>query len=257
MVSPDEPISNFKLISPNDMTPGADGIRIEIPDDIELEKLSCDPYSTTNDERPIKELNPAIMIRINNNLVRHKELEKEWLDGKVQPHEFSYWVEEHDKLCVAGCPKFGLVTKKQRKFCYKHRDCIVLDHLPNDDKIDDFKLEIPVKKYENLIKKMREFIRDYHEFSDIHRRELDKYSDEKLLVEMFWVSSRYCENSLAFIEKAINKKGSDWNKKGIANQLIYKVEDDLLWDEDEVLEKYGKSASNEKTEELESDMEME
>ena len=245
IVSPDEPVSNFKLIGPSNMTPGADGIRIEIPDDIELEKLSCDPYSTTGDRRPIRELNPAVMIRINNNLVRHKELEKEWLDGKVQPHEFNHWVREHDKLCSAGCLKFGLVTKKQHRFCYEHhRNCIVLGHLPNDDEIDDFKLEIPVKKYESLIKKMREFIRTYHRFSDVHRKELDKYSDEKLLVEMFWVASYYCDNSLTFIEKAIDEKGSDWNKKGIANQFIYKIEDDLLW-------------NNEKTEELESDMEME
>lgn len=246
LVSPDEPVNNFRLIGPSHLTPGNDGIRIELPDDIELEKYSCDTYSTTQDERTIRELNPVVMIRINNKLVRHKELEKEWLDGKVQPHEFTRWVEKHDNLTISGCRKFGLITHKQYKFYSEHyRDCIVLDHLPKDDEIDDFKIEIPVKKYENLIKKMREFIKDYHEFSDIHRRELDKYSDEKLLVEMFWDASFHCENTLACIEKGID--GSDYEKGCVAMHFTNQIDENLRWEEStkRILEKYGKSASKE------------
>ena len=230
LVSPDDPIGNFRLIGPSNLPPGDDGIRIELPDDIKLEKESCDSYSTTDDKRLIRELNPAVMVRINNKLVRHKELEKEWLDGKVQPHEFTQWVKKRDNLTITGCRKFGLVTRKQYKFYQEHhRDCIVLDHLPNDDEIDDFKIEIPVKKYENLIKKMREFIRTYHGFSDIHRRELDKYSDEKLLVEMFWDANSYCENTLDCIEKGID--GSDWEKDNVAMHFTNQIDEYLRWEE--------------------------
>ena len=240
VVSPDDLVSDFRLIGPSNLTPGSDGIRIELPDDMKLEKWNSDSYSTTNDRRTIKELNPAVMIRINGKLVHHKELEKEWLDGKVQPHEFNEWVTEHDELYTTGCRKFGLATWKQYEFCYKHRrDCIVLDHLPNDNEIDDFKIEIPVKKYENLIKKMREFIRTYHEFSDIHRRELDKYSDEKLLVEMFWDTSFHCKNTLTCIEKGID--GSDWEKSSIAMYFTDRIDEQLLREESykRTLEKYN------------------
>lgn len=37
-------------------------IRVEIPDDMELEKYSSDSYSLTMDERLIKDLNPCAMI---------------------------------------------------------------------------------------------------------------------------------------------------------------------------------------------------
>ena len=96
LVSPDEHVNKFRLIGSSNLA-GDDGIRIELPDDIKLEKWSCDSYSTTEDERTIRELNPVVMVRINNKLVHHKELEKEWLNGKVQPHEFDEWIITHTK----------------------------------------------------------------------------------------------------------------------------------------------------------------
>lgn len=97
LVSPDDHINKFRLIGPSNLT-GDDGIRIELPDDIKLEKWSCDPYSTTEDKRTIRELNPVVMVRVNNKLVHHKELEKEWLNGKVQPYEFDEWMIKHKNV---------------------------------------------------------------------------------------------------------------------------------------------------------------
>ena len=58
-------ISNFRLISGNSIKPSYDGevaLRVSIPSDLELIKYSCDPYSTTNDERTLNELGYDIVI---------------------------------------------------------------------------------------------------------------------------------------------------------------------------------------------------
>ena len=53
-VLPDEPVSHFRLVAAANLRPRSDHglIRITIPDDMKLSKLSCDAYSTTDDPRP-------------------------------------------------------------------------------------------------------------------------------------------------------------------------------------------------------------
>lgn len=58
-------ISDFRLISGNMIQPdynGKSAIRVIIPDDLELQKWSCDSYSTTDDSRTIEELGYDILI---------------------------------------------------------------------------------------------------------------------------------------------------------------------------------------------------
>lgn len=58
-------ISDFRLIAGNNIKPSYSGevaLRVLIPDDLELEKWSSDPYSTTDDERTLDELGYDVMI---------------------------------------------------------------------------------------------------------------------------------------------------------------------------------------------------
>jgi hypothetical protein len=58
-------ISDFRLIAANNIKSkynGSVAIRVNIPDDLTLTKYSCDPYSTTNDQRTINELGYDILI---------------------------------------------------------------------------------------------------------------------------------------------------------------------------------------------------
>lgn len=65
--TPDSPISSFRLASHVEMSrltlyAGRVFYRVEIPADMKLEKYSCDNYSTTDDPRKIKDLNPVRII---------------------------------------------------------------------------------------------------------------------------------------------------------------------------------------------------
>lgn len=58
-------ISDFRLVAANNIKPSYNGesaLRVNIPDDLILEKLSCDTYSTTDDNRILDELGYDILI---------------------------------------------------------------------------------------------------------------------------------------------------------------------------------------------------
>lgn len=58
-------ICDFRLIAGNNIKPSYHGevaLRVNIPSDLILEKYSCDPYSTTEDQRTLEELGYDILI---------------------------------------------------------------------------------------------------------------------------------------------------------------------------------------------------
>ena len=58
-------IGDFRLIGANNIKPsyhGYSALRVQIPDDLELEKWKCDSYSTTRDERTLDELGYDVML---------------------------------------------------------------------------------------------------------------------------------------------------------------------------------------------------
>jgi len=58
-------ISDFRLIAANNIASKYDGskaIRVNIPDDLQLTKYTCDPYSTTDDDRTLIELGYDLVI---------------------------------------------------------------------------------------------------------------------------------------------------------------------------------------------------
>lgn len=64
VVAGTDKISDFRLIAANNMTSDykSTAIRVNIPDDMELTKYSCDPYSTTRDERTLDELGYDVLL---------------------------------------------------------------------------------------------------------------------------------------------------------------------------------------------------
>lgn len=58
-------IAGYRLIAANNIKArynGAIALRVNIPDDLELSKWNCDPYSTTRDERTLDELGYDLLI---------------------------------------------------------------------------------------------------------------------------------------------------------------------------------------------------
>lgn len=58
-------ICGYRLIAGNNIKSdynGASALRVVIPDDMKLEKWSCDSYSTTDDERTLDELGYDVLI---------------------------------------------------------------------------------------------------------------------------------------------------------------------------------------------------
>lgn len=80
VVNMDDPVSNYRLIGASAIHGECDMIRIEIPDDMELEKWSCDNYSTTSDKRLVKDFNPIMLVKINKRWYKKPEL------NNCQPH---------------------------------------------------------------------------------------------------------------------------------------------------------------------------
>ena len=78
---PSDQICKFRLIGGNQLKSldcrFADVIRVAIPDDMVLEKWSCDSYSTTDDSRTFEELNYDIVVRINEGMVVRNDLKPE------------------------------------------------------------------------------------------------------------------------------------------------------------------------------------
>lgn len=88
LVDVSKPLSSYRLVGGVNLNPIGHFdtvIRVRIPDDIKLEKYSCDNYSTTSDKRTIKELGYDIMAYYvdKERWVIHNEL-----DG-MQPHEMT------------------------------------------------------------------------------------------------------------------------------------------------------------------------
>lgn len=75
-------ISDFRLIANNNLGSSSSAIRVIIPSDMRLEKLSCDSYSTTDDKRTLLELGYDIVIKVDGKWIVRNDLKD------TQPHNF-------------------------------------------------------------------------------------------------------------------------------------------------------------------------
>lgn len=75
-VYPDDPVCHFRLVAATNLRSVStyEMIRITIPDDMELSKLSCDAYSTTDDPRLLRELEATPLVKVNGVWKEFKDL---------------------------------------------------------------------------------------------------------------------------------------------------------------------------------------
>lgn len=90
-----DPISDFRLLAGNVISDVSyNCIRIEIPEDMELEKYDCDSYSTTQSNIKIGDLNPKAMYLSYGDWKIDEDLTEMWKKGKIQPCKFYVYIEE-------------------------------------------------------------------------------------------------------------------------------------------------------------------
>ena len=97
-VTGNDKICDYRLIGGNQLSSlsSSDFIRVTIPDDLVLEKRSCDPYSTTEDERTIEELGYDVLVKINGKFKIMNELKG------IEPHMFDKVMREKYDMVIAG-----------------------------------------------------------------------------------------------------------------------------------------------------------
>lgn len=82
LVSPEDRVAVFRLIAGNKLSSQGAAIRITIPNDLKLQKYTCDDYSTCeNEDLRIKDCCPVLLVRINGRFVKMPTL---W--PQYQPH---------------------------------------------------------------------------------------------------------------------------------------------------------------------------
>ena len=131
-------LNTFRLIGGSNLRNFSDCIRVDIPTDIELEKYSCDPYSTTESTKKIGELNPKVMVRLNGKLVLSPKLTQKFESGIIDASAIS---EEMSRMgFMLWGRAFGYLTKTQYKFALHFiRKIWQLSKIPNGiTEVDDF-----------------------------------------------------------------------------------------------------------------------
>lgn len=92
VVKETDKISKFRLVCNRQIK--YDAIRVHIPDDLVLEKYSCDNYSTTDDNRTLKELGYDVICKLDGKWTVMNELKS------YQSHEFSNILRERYNYCL-------------------------------------------------------------------------------------------------------------------------------------------------------------
>jgi len=95
---PTDPICDFRLISHREIgkktcVAGETLYRVCIPDDLHLEKYSCDSYSTTNDKRTIRELGYDIVMTMWDG--KRKVLPKGADVDAISKEQFAKWLKSY------------------------------------------------------------------------------------------------------------------------------------------------------------------
>lgn len=113
IVNFDGPISNYRLISGNNLGDAASCIRFKLPNLFHMDKLPCDPYSTTDDTRSLNEIGYDILVKCNGRWVVRNDLKP------IQPHKIYHAMMKEGKAPVK---KLGYLTDDQYKAYCQSRD---------------------------------------------------------------------------------------------------------------------------------------
>lgn len=209
--SPYDSLDNFRLVSGNKLYGEVDVIRVEIPENIKLDKFICDSYSTTDDKTALKDLNPKVVIRVNGRMKVSTELTKLWLEGIVAPHEFCEYMGGFGYYINL---RFGYITKSQMNFCSKYHDKLwQFESIPSSDKVDTFYTEEVYKdKYKDIIEYMRGLIDGNEKY-----KELQSLSDVELVDFYASTCFVYCDDTRIKDTQRMNKI------------IISKLDDKVRW----------------------------
>lgn len=76
LADPAEPIRNFRLVAASrlDVKYHHTALRVVLPVDLELTKYSCDPYSTTEDQRTLRQLSAIPIVKVNGKWIAMQDL---------------------------------------------------------------------------------------------------------------------------------------------------------------------------------------
>ena len=153
---PDEPLSNFRLI-PRGWSYGESSmVRVRIPDDVCIEFFNG--YYTTNDNRPIRDFNPVVVVRFNTKLRVDADLTQKWELG-LQPHQFHEAMYERG---YRGAPRFGYLNHDQYAFYYAHtKTAYQIKKIPKDTKnFDGFWKAEDYAAHAEYVDAVREIMQD-------------------------------------------------------------------------------------------------
>lgn len=166
MIKATDKISNYRLISLNQVYGYSDAIRIEIPDNLKLEKLSCDDYSTTEDERTIADLNPEVVLRFNGRTKVNKELTELFRAGKLEVSDVSSIMKDKGYTIVL---RLGFLNKEQSKWWSDNptKHWQILEIPTNTDNVVFYNEKYVVEHYKKYLDIIKEIIDSNEEYKEV------------------------------------------------------------------------------------------
>lgn len=176
IVKATDKVSNYRLIGINQVYGMSDFIRIEIPDDLKLEKWSCDCYSTTEDDRTVAEFNPTVMIRVNGEVKADKELTRMFLSGEVENMHIMQSMFKRGYTCAL---RLGYITHKQMAWLNdNHEKQWQVWEIPNNtDKAQFYSEKYITEHFEKYLKIIKDVINNNTEYKEAFKN----YSNTELM----------------------------------------------------------------------------
>ena len=176
VVKATDKVSDYRLIGINQVYGMSDFIRIEIPDDLKLEKWSCDCYSTTEDERTVAEFNPTVMIRVNGEVRADKELTRMFISRELNDERISKIMLNRGYRHVL---RFGYITKDQMKWWSdNHEKHWQIWKIPkNTDKAQFYSEEYITEHFKKYLDIIKGIINNNEEY----KKTFNGYSNNKLM----------------------------------------------------------------------------
>lgn len=113
------PACYYRLVAGNQLREQDSAVRIEIPDDMEVRYEPGEGYSTTDDHRPLEDLRPVPMVKINGRWAKRPGLDPMHL------HEWFLRLQEQDGLYPSFDREKGYVPKEQWTAEFKARSAAI------------------------------------------------------------------------------------------------------------------------------------
>ena len=164
-------------------------VRIEIPDKLKL--IPCGGYSYTDEEIPVMNLHPVVMVRINSKLTRDNFLTEKLLENALEDELDKKDVyDRYKEMGYIPYPRFGFITWQQLALVDGNaRRLWQLDKLPNSKRFKGF---LPISEYKNKYGKFYpEVLEVMHSDKEVTKLVAELKLSDDILFSMY---ARYCCN---------------------------------------------------------------